>query len=79
MANCINSAMKRVQAPDLDAEIDRVVAKAERDQLKASDDPVLATSESRNERVENTRATFAVYIPVNVARVGHAAILAARA
>jgi hypothetical protein len=66
-----------MEASTLETEVDCISAEAESQQLRARNHAVAALHEGRNRAVGTTRATFAVYMPVNVARVSHPAILAA--
>ena len=70
LSDRINTAMKGVEALELEAVIDRVMAQAFSRQLPSSNHPVLPLRKP-GDRLVVTNPTFAAYIPVNVGFVAH--------
>jgi hypothetical protein len=79
MAHREDAPMKRMQATLGQAMVDRAAADAERAQLSARHDAVLACRERGDRGVDRARRTFAVHVSAKVRRDSHRPIVAASA
>jgi hypothetical protein len=64
MAYRVNAAMDTVEPPPPHPPIDRVLAQAQRNELSATDDPVLSPRELRNRPVRGVLRRLTAHIAV---------------